>query len=90
MLAHPFMRNAFVGGAMIAAASGVVGSFLVIRAQVFAADALSHAAFTGALAALAAGIDLRLGLFVVTVVVGVGIGALGRGGRADDVVIGSV
>jgi zinc/manganese transport system permease protein len=69
---------------------GLVGYFLVLRAQVFTADALSHAAFTGALAALAAGIDLRLGLFVVTVAVAVGMGLLGGGGRADDVVIGSV
>src|SRR6266487_5188587 len=44
----------------------------------------------GALAALAAGADLRLGLFGATVAVAVGMGMLGRSGRADDVVIGSV
>jgi zinc/manganese transport system permease protein len=47
-------------------------------------------AFTGALAALAAGIDLRLGLFGATVAVAVAIGVLGRRGRPDDVVIGNV
>src|SRR5205814_4025227 len=56
----------------------------------FTGDALSHVAFTGALAALAAGADLRLGLFGATVAVAVGMGMLGRSGRADDVVIGSV
>jgi zinc/manganese transport system permease protein len=87
---HPFMRNAFLAGTGIAACCGAVGYFVVLRSQVFTGDALSHVAFTGALAALAAGFDLRLGLFGATVVVAVGMGFLGRSGRADDVVIGSV
>jgi zinc/manganese transport system permease protein len=90
ILAHPFMRNAFLAGTGIAASCGAVGYFVVLRGQVFTGDALSHAAFTGALAALAAGFDLRLGLFGATVAVAVGMGLLGRSGRADDVVIGSV
>ena len=44
------MRNAFLAGTAIAAASGLVGYFVVLRSQVFSADALSHVAFTGALA----------------------------------------
>jgi zinc/manganese transport system permease protein len=87
---HPFMRNAFLAGTGIAASCGAVGYFVVLRGQVFTGDALSHAAFTGALAALAAGFDLRLGLFGATVAVAMGMGLLGRSGRADDVVIGSV
>ena len=64
MLAHEFMRNAFLAGTFIALACGLVGYFLVLRTQVFAGDALSHVAFTGALAAAAAaGIDVRVGLF---------------------------
>jgi zinc/manganese transport system permease protein len=90
MLSHPFMRNAFVAGTAIAAASGLVGFFVVLRSQVFSTDALSHAAFTGALGALALGVDLRLGLFVVTIAVAAGMGLLGPRGRADDVVIGTV
>ena len=62
----------------------------MLRSQVFSGDALSHAAFTGALGALAVGVDLRLGLFVVAVAVAVGMGLLGTRGRADDVVIGTV
>jgi zinc/manganese transport system permease protein len=87
---HPFMRNAFLAATGIGAACGAVGYFLVLRSQVFTGDALSHVAFTGALAALAAGFDLRFGLFGATVAVAVGMGFLGRSGRADDVVIGSV
>ena len=90
MLAHPFMAHAFLAGTAIAAACGLAGFFLVLRVQVFTADALSHVAFTGALAALAAGIDLRLGLFGATIAVAAGLGVLGRRGRADDVVIGNV
>src|SRR5439155_16271295 len=86
----PFMRDAFLAGTGIAASCGVVGYFVVLRGQVFTGDALSHVAFTGALAALAAGFDLRLGLFGATVSVAVGMGVLGRAGQADDVVIGSV
>jgi zinc/manganese transport system permease protein len=90
MLSHPFMRNAFLAGTGIASSCGLVGYLLVLRGQVFTGDALSHVAFTGALAALAAGFDLRLGLFGATVAVAIGMGILGREGRADDVVIGSV
>jgi zinc/manganese transport system permease protein len=90
MLSHPFMQNAFLAGTAVALAAGLVGYFLVLRAQVFTADALSHVAFTGALAALAAGLDARLGLFTVTILVALGMGALGRRGRPDDVVIGGI
>ena len=64
MLAHPFVRYAFLAGSAVALAAGLVGYFLVLRAQVFTADALSHVAVAGAMAALAFGIDPRLGLFV--------------------------
>jgi zinc/manganese transport system permease protein len=90
LFGQPFMQHAFLAGTAIAMACGLAGFFLVLRAQVFTGDALSHVAFTGALAALAAGIDLRLGLFAGTIAVAVGIGVLGRLGRADDVVIGNV
>jgi zinc/manganese transport system permease protein len=86
----PFMLHAFLGGTAVALAAGLVGYFLVLRAQVFTADALSHVAFTGALAAVAAGFDLRLGLFAVTILVALGMGTLGRQARPDDVVIGGV
>ncbi|MFF1555950.1 metal ABC transporter permease [Streptomyces sp. NPDC058279] len=74
----------------MAAACGLVGYFLVLRAQVFTGDALSHVAFTGAMAALALGADLRLGLLAATAAMALLIGTLGRRARPDDVVIGSV
>ena len=87
---HPFFQHALLAGTGIAAASGLTGYFLVLRAQVFTGDALSHVAFTGALAALAYGVDPRLGLYAATIVVAVLLGTLGKQGRADDVAIGSV
>ena len=83
------MRNAFLAGTLIALACGLVGYFLVLRAQVFTSDALGHVAFTAALGALAFGLDPRLGLFAGTILVALAMAALGRRASADDVVIGS-
>ncbi len=98
MLGQEFMRNALLAGSFIALACGVCGWFVVMRGQVFAGDALSHVAFPGALAAAAAGIDVRLGLFGATIAAGGAIGLLARGraavgggavsGPADDAAIG--
>jgi zinc/manganese transport system permease protein len=100
MLSQEFMRNALLAGTFIALACGVLGWFVVLRAQVFAGDALGHVAFPGALAAAAAGVDQRIGLFATTILVGAAIGllargVLGRGGgrtagvlAADDTAIG--
>jgi zinc/manganese transport system permease protein len=89
-LGQPFFMNAVLAGTAIAVAAGLVGYFLVLRGQVFSADALGHVAFTGAAVALAAGVDPRLGLFAAAVGVGLVLGVLGRRGTADDVVIGNV
>jgi len=90
LFSHPFMVNALLAGVPIAALAGVVGYFMVLRSQVFTGDALSHVAFTGALGALALGIDARVGLFAAVLAVAAGLGLLGNRGRADDVVIGTV
>jgi len=79
MLGQEFMRNALLAGTFVALACGVSGWFVELRGQVFAGDALSHVAFPGALAAAAAGVDQRIGLFVATIAVGAAIGMLGRG-----------
>jgi zinc/manganese transport system permease protein len=94
-----FLGNALLAGSGVAVACGLVGWFVVLRRQVFAGDALSHVAFTGALAAAAAGLDLRLGLFVATVSVALLLailespptpGSSGESARADDVSIGVI
>ena len=90
MFAHEFMRNALVAGSFVGIACGLVGYFVVLRAQVFAGDALSHVAFTGALAAAGLGLNILAGLFVACILGGIVIGLLGDRARADDVVIGSL
>jgi len=90
LFSQPFMRYALLAGTAIALASGLAGYFVVLRGQVFTGDALSHVAFAGALAALAAGIDLRIGLFAAVVAVAIALGVLGDRGHADDVAVGAV
>lgn len=90
MFAQEFSRNALIAGSLIAIASGLVGYFIVLRAQVFAGDALSHVAFTGAIAAALIGVDERIGLFAATILVGVLLAGLGPRAEADDVTIGTI
>jgi len=84
------MTYAIVGGTAIALSCGLVGYFLVLRSQLFTGDALSHVAFTGAFAALAIGVDLRVGLFGGAVAIALLLAFMGSRGSADDVVIGGV
>ena len=90
MFAHPFIVHALVAGTAIAVVSGLVGYFVVLRGQVFAGDALGHVAYTGAFAALAVGLDLRIGMFAATIGAGLVLGLLGGRSIADDVTIGTV
>lgn len=78
----------FVALTAIAAVCGLVGWFAVLRAQVFAIDAMSHFAFTGAVTAVAFSIDPRLGVFGLTICCALLLAALGGRGRVDDVTIG--
>lgn len=90
MLAHEFIRNAFLAGTPLALACGLVGWFTVLRGQVFAGDALSHVAFVGAIAAAVVGVDERVGLFALTLALAGVMAGLGRRAQADDVTIGVV
>src|SRR6202049_4301276 len=88
MFAHEFIRNAVLASTGIALAAGLGGYFLVLRGQVFAADALSHVAFTGGVAALAFGVNELLGLLVATVLAAVILNSLSVASRAGDIEIG--
>ncbi len=90
LLTDPGSRRALLAGTAIATACGLASFFVVLRAQVFAGDALSHVAFTGSAAALALGVDARIGLFAGCVAVGLGMATLDRSGQPDDVVVGTV
>ena len=88
MLHQSFILHALLAGSAVALLCGLVGYFLVLRGQVFVGDALGHVAYTGAMAALAAGLDPRVGLFGATIAAGMALGASSRR-STDDVAIGS-
>ena len=92
MLSLDFMRQAFLAGTMLSIVAGLVGYFVVLRHLVFAVEALSHVTFAGVLAAAIVGSHPLVGLFGVTTLVALGIGALDTRGqaRARDVTIGTV
>ncbi len=56
MLEYDFMQNAFAAATVVAIVSGLVGYFLVLRGQTFAAHALAHVGFYRATGAVLIGI----------------------------------
>lgn len=78
ILRADFMRNAFIGGTLVAIASGMIGYFVVIRRDAFAAHALAHIGFPGATFAVLVGIPTTLGLTLFCVSGALAIGALGK------------
>ncbi len=91
MLAVDFMRTAFLAGSLIAVSCGLVGYYVLLRHLTFASDALSHVGFAGAMAAAFLGLNPYVGLFGSSIIVGMGMGQLGRASaRSRDVAIGTV
>lgn len=78
VLQTDFMRNALIGGAVVAVAAGLLGYFVVIRQHAFAAHALAHIGFPGATGAILIGVPVTLGLAVFTIGGALAIGLLGR------------
>ncbi len=78
VLQTSFMRNALVGGSLVAVAAGLLGYFVITRQNAFAAHALAHIGFPGATGAILVGVPVTLGLAVFCVGGGLLIGLLGR------------
>ena len=76
------MRNALIGGTLVALAAGLIGYFIVVRNSAFAAHALAHIGFPGATGAVLLGLPVTVGLAVFCVGGALVIGALGK--RADE------
>jgi zinc/manganese transport system permease protein len=85
-----FVQNAFIAGTLIAIVAAIVGYFVVLRAQAFAAHALSHVGFAGATLAAVLGVSGLLGMAGFTAAAGLGMGALGKRIRGRDVEIGMI
>jgi zinc/manganese transport system permease protein len=92
---YPFMRHAFVAGTAVAVMCGVVGWFVVLRREAYAAHSLAMVAFPGATAAAYLGLAPVLGYFAggavgALVVAGLDRGSEGEVRRRHSAVVGSV
>ena len=90
ILQTSFMRNALIGGTLVAIASGLVGYFVVVRQSAFAAHALAHIGFPGATAAILLGLPVTLGLAVFCLAGGLAIGFLGERVSSREIATGTV
>jgi zinc/manganese transport system permease protein len=90
LLAQHFVHTALLAGAVVAVASGVIGTFVVTRGANFAVHAISELGFTGAAGALVLGLDPVIGMLTGSLVVGFVLGLLSLRGRERDSAIGAV
>lgn len=94
VLTDPFVQNAFmqralVAGILVAIATGVVGTLMVLRGMAFLGDALAHGVLPGIAGALLIGIPSFIGALVGAVVMIGGVTAVTRRTRlSSDVAIG--
>ena len=90
ILSSAFMRNALVGGTVVALAAGLIGYFIIVRNTAFAAHALAHIGLPGATGAVLLGLPAAVGLGVFCIGGGLVIGALGKRADERDVATGTV
>ena len=90
ILTSAFMRNALLGGTIVALAAGLIGYFVVVRNTAFAAHALAHIGLPGATGAVLLGLPVALGLGVFCIGGALVIGALGRRAADREVATGTV
>jgi zinc/manganese transport system permease protein len=90
ILTSAFMRNALIGGTLVALAAGLIGYFIVVRNTAFAAHALAHIGFPGATGAVLLGVPVTLGLGVFCVGGALVIGALGKKADEREIATGTV
>ncbi len=85
---YDFMRNAFAAGTLAAIVAAIMGYFVVLRAQNFAAHALSHIGFAGAAGAGLIGLAPPVGQLCLTMLAAIGMGGLGERASKSDVAVG--
>jgi zinc/manganese transport system permease protein len=90
ILTSAFMRNALIGGTIVALAAGLIGYFVVVRNTAFAAHALAHIGLPGATGAVLVGLPVAFGLGVFCIGGALVIGALGRRAADREVATGTV
>ena len=90
LIQQSFVQNAFLAGTIVAIIAALVGYFVVLRSQAFASDSLSHIAFAGATGGALFGLSSLVGMFLLTLLSALGMGALGERVRGRDVDTGMV
>jgi zinc/manganese transport system permease protein len=85
-----YVQNAYLAGTIVAIIAAVMGYFVVLRAQSFAGEALSDIGLAGAAGAAILGVGSLLGMFCLTILAALGMGALGERLRGRDIEIGMV
>ncbi len=87
---YGFVQNAYLAGTVVALVAAIMGYFVVLRAQAFASESLSDIGLAGAAGAAVFGIGSLIGMFALTILASLGMGALGDRLRGRDVEIGMV
>lgn len=85
-----FVQNAFLAGTLIAVVTGVLGYFVVLRAQAFSAESLTDIGFAGATGAVLVGVSSLVGMIIFTLLAALGMGALGRRIKGRDIEVGMI
>ncbi len=88
-IGRTFMQHALLAIILVGAICGVTGCFVILRGLAFLGDALAHAVFPGVVIAYLIGINVLVGALAASVVVSLGIGAVGQNRRlSNDTAIG--
>lgn len=87
---HQFIQNAFLAGTLITIICAIVGYFVVLRNQAFAAESLSCIGFTGATGAAVVGMSSLIGTFFFIIIAAFGMGLAGKRIRGRDLEVGLV
>ncbi len=84
ILKIPFMKNALLGGLAVAAASSLLGSFVVIRKMTFIGAGIAHSSFAGVVIGLLLGINPMASALAFASFTGLSIGFLSRNYKIEE------
>ncbi len=86
-LSFTFMQQALVACLLIAAVAPLVGTFIVQRGQSLVGDGMGHVAFAGVGLAFLVGLHPIVGALALTVLAGLTLYRLQRGGLGGDLAL---
>ncbi len=90
LLQYQFIQYAFLSGTLTAIICAIVGYFVVIRSQAFAAESFTEIGFAGATGAPLLGLSSLVGTFIASILAAIGIATIGKRIQGRDVEVGMV